>query len=1132
MTFDPMLQQKLNMLEIASRRARCTLSLMTKRIFCAGLALLLVGCHPTPPPAPPKDDQPKEQVSAGPAFACDFEGSSQLPAGWTTAGSVSIDITSTAFKGTHSLLLSRTQADAEKPCSATSPAFKVQPGIWDIEGGSRPDLYSPDSSFDGSVALECLDASGQVISTIMLNDVFGKNGWNGFGGQFEIPKNADSARFQIKLDKTYGQFWVDALSATYIGPAPHRHIDRLVFSTVALGNLLYPTDSRVVSLQVEALDELAPEEQQVNFVIRDYWGAEQMKPEQVALKAAGKKGDRFVYEGSIDLAHVPLEQGKYYEIDGEIPQKDKPFRNHSALAILPEAINNSFAPEDVPFSGRNWDGRMPEGFDLSHRMGIRIMNIWSGWDLDGTPHAPCIDLCQKYGMGAIFGAASHTIEGHGDNWQKYDDQVLREGTRNLITMYGKLVHPCIIDLGNEPPVLADRIADDVKAYKAIYEEAKKTDPKVKILGTSVGPVEDFFKAGFGQYCDYYDFHVYEDPQNVALALQKYQELFKKYGHPHPVWSTEIGLNSQGIARHTVAIDMVKKFAIFFANGGANLSWFDLFYPDPDAKIADSNGASFDVFDSRYVKYNPKLTAITYYDLLNTISIKKFIAQKQYGTDVHAFLFRDRDHHDLQIVWKDAGRQDALIPLPGVHDVELIRLDGMHRTLDAEGRGVSLTIDGDPLLLLYDGKTDLAAELGTSAATVTSIPNEVVRGGSADITVNAGSSDKVSLIPPPFWQVKDNGGLGSITYSETFTVTAPDATEAREADMLVDIKDEKGAPIGELYFRPHVAAQVSSDLEPVPPGADGIPAVRFTLKNNGASKQDATWAVSLIDQMPLTAGDYESHVPTQAQLGAVTSGKISLEPGENRDFVLPLTGTDPLTVYHLRSEVDGLSGSPAIRDRNVGGFVAVPKVKGTIDFDGVLDEADWKNAPVEKFDQERQYFSYDKPNVKWKGPADLSGTLRFLWDDKYLYVGVEVTDDIAGGLQEGNMLWAQDGLQFLIDPCRGREESVGKYDYAIAEGKKGLEAWCSLTADAGAPNGEATDIKMSAQRKNDGTGAITYEIAFPWSRLAPFKPVPNGDLGLALILNEDDGQGRKSFMAWFGNAHSKEVEPVGDLILQP
>ena len=58
------------------------------------------------------------------------------------------------------------------------------------------------------------------------------------------------------------------------------------------------------------------------------------------------------------------------------------------------------------------------------------------------------------------------------------------------------------------------------------------------------------------------------------------------------------------------------------------------------------------------------------------------------------------------------------------------------------------------------------------------------------------------------------------------------------------------------------------------------------------------------------------------------------------------------------------------------------------------------------------------------------------------------------------------------------------------------------------------------------------MAIPWYRLAPFKPRVDGDLGLTMILNEDDGNGRKSFMGWFGNAHSKQVDAVADLILTP
>src|SRR5205085_11453560 len=52
-----------------------------------------------------------------PAFTSDFEGITALPRGWTVAGDVAID-TKTAFKGSGSLVLTRTLEAVEKPCSA------------------------------------------------------------------------------------------------------------------------------------------------------------------------------------------------------------------------------------------------------------------------------------------------------------------------------------------------------------------------------------------------------------------------------------------------------------------------------------------------------------------------------------------------------------------------------------------------------------------------------------------------------------------------------------------------------------------------------------------------------------------------------------------------------------------------------------------------------------------------------------------------------------------------------------------------------------------------------------------------------------------------------------------------------
>ena len=115
---------------------------------------------------------------------------------------------------------------------------------------------------------------------------------------------------------------------------------------------------------------------------------------------------------------------------------------------------------------------------------------------------------------------------------------------------------------------------------------------------------------------------------------------KKYDAVKPIHSTELGLNSQGQTRHAVALEMIKKFTVFFAEGGATVSWFTIQYPDPEGKARGQFGDSHCVFDCKYNLYNPRLDAITYYHLVNGICDKKFVEEKHYPNGVQAYLFRD------------------------------------------------------------------------------------------------------------------------------------------------------------------------------------------------------------------------------------------------------------------------------------------------------------------------------------------------------------------------------------------------------------------------------------------------------------------------------------------------------------
>jgi hypothetical protein len=80
--------------------------------------------------------------------------------------------------------------------------------------------------------------------------------------------------------------------------------------------------------------------------------------------------------------------------------------------------------------------------------------------------------------------------------------------------------------------------------------------------------------------------------------------------------------------------------------------------------------------------------------------------------------------------------------------------------------------------------------------------------------------------------------------------------------------------------------------------------------------------------------------------------------------------------------------------------------------------------------------------------------------------------------------------------------VEKWDMERNPGSKAID----LMLCAGAPAGEVKNIQVVTKRGTSGSGDVTYEIAIPSLRLAPFKP-------------------------GVGNAHTKDIDTVGDLILE-
>ncbi len=1062
--------------------------------------------------------------------------------GWTGRGNVTVTREG-AFEGAHALLLARTGENLVET-SATSEPFAVTAGAYDVACAVRTDLYTQDMSFNAAVSVDFQDAQGKSLERLTIIDAQGKTAWRPVRKVVTAPEHTARGQVVIQFNKTHGQVWLDAVTIKPARSAVNETARRVTFATKYMGNMLYPDDDVIVEMKFQTPTRLAEADHQVTWDVRDYWSAPVSDRRTTALVEIGQTREKtWEYVAKLDARDIPLKVGPYYEVHTSVKVGDAPaVEDETSLAILPQSSAFGNDPGQLPFGTHNWDDRPEPYFALSARLGLRRCAVFWHWPAEApyTPHYEGWDYDARIGYPKKYGLVpyalvypAHDLE-RGES--KHTDESLREGLRQTIELHKK-DGMWGFQIGNEPPHWNAKMVDrDVEIYKVQYEAIKKADPSMVVIGSAIGPNEEFFKRGFQHYCDTMNIHGYGDLGEQRRSMRKYQELFAKYGGNKPIWTTEIGSMSQGLTRHEIACDIVRKATAFFADGGEFFTWFAITYPDTKGTRRGSYGDSMDLFSGFLEQYNPRHDAVGYFHYVDQIGTKKFVEEVTYNNGSSGFLFRDSQGNCVQVLWNLTGdATDVLVPLAGVQDVRLTQIDGSGARMNAGGKGVTVRVAPEPILLAYrqaDGA--LAKQLETPAIRLDGALPELVQGSAGTFALNiAKGAGKPVLSAPATMKIEqvsdDEQADGNRRVG--YRITVPSGSPARAARLTVGLVDEDRSQRGQLLFTVPVKSRINSEIRPLASPEPGKAGVELIVRNNGNEGQRIAWSVELAGESPMVKGEFDhgNMRPAEAYFTDVNQGDIELQAGEEKRVSLGLAQVERLTVYKVRAQIVDAGGKAVINERLMAGFAGVHRAGGTIAIDGNLDEAGWSKAPVLKIDEARQFFSYSKEG-KWNGPQDLSGQLRFLWDDQNLYLSMVVTDDKFVNSKEDNELWAMDGLQMMFDPYRDREEKLGRYDYFGGIGKKGPQFWCGLTADGRAPTGEVKDITLAGKRTDTTTGAINYEMAIPWSRILPFAPAVGRNLGLGILINEDDGLGRETFLGWFSGAHSKTVNQVGDLIL--
>ncbi len=152
-------------------------------------------------------------------------------------------------------------------------------------------------------------------------------------------------------------------------------------------------------------------------------------------------------------------------------------------------------------------------------------------------------------------------------------------------------------------------------------------------------------------------------------------------------------------------------------------------------------------------------------------------------------------------------------------------------------------------------------------------------------------------------------------------------------------------------------------------------------------------------------------------------------------------------------------------------------------DGDLSD-DWKDAlPVYMGEdvQERQKQWASKDSCQWNGPDDLSANLFFMYDKENFYVGAKVRDDKQVQAGKG---WEEDSIQL----------GIGDDFHPVIY----------LQGDVPKLEDLPLDTKLAIKRVGHTT---TYEMAIPLAEYKFVKPELGRELGIDIVINDEDGDGR-------------------------
>ena len=1073
-------------------------------------------------------------------FKDNFEnGVDDKPAMWNSRGNSLWD--SSAFRsGKRSIKIFKDKGQEESEWSSklfdcTSQFIKVSGWMQGLR------IYAPDPGYGIGLLVNFYDTKGQFMQTseaftsfsVPIGDRFYelKFPWKYFEGEIKVPGGA--AKYELSFKFTgispgsYGEGWLDDVMVTgekntdvKKGQNKLKYLKvRVRDGSKALneeewGTLFYPQEKINFKVKIPATDK---KNVKLKYIILD-------SEENVILRnivdTAPDTWQNVEVDSSIDLID------KYLKFKAEILSADETIGESRfvGFGVIPD-IDKKYDFEDTPFAGMGCYITGDKPMRFARRIGmttLRMDYIWGGmqptpestpdWQSKLFNYAVVMKLCEKYGIRVY--SCSQWCETWADDptmpKTNYSGkpELWYEWMKKCVSHYKDDIK--VWQLGNEVYI---GTPEERKIYKkliqAYYKGVKEADPDAKVMFGSLNNVgfPEALEEGLMDYCDIVDFH-YKGAEEVESMRESLRKKYPPDGKE--IWLTEIGPNDWSRNSHDMAVMVQRQFISYIAAGAKKIMWcpFSPNGPGGDSEETEEyvlkNGTEIPRF-AYITPYTdiPTEKYFAHYQMYSKLHLYKFSKKLNIGKNSVGFQFIN-GNKTIYVMWSkdDIGKNMEEVDIYLNNEkVKVSNYLGKDINMNTDQGKITLTLSFEPVYIEYDGAQEARFEPSPVYFMQDSV--EISRGVNSSLKIFSGEYNGEFKIDLPCGAKADaevktadkNKNIEFKLWPESMEVT-----EYGRKSLKVYLISKKGSITGQIKVDLKLTEPVKVSIFTVPKTKKTYPQVGVSVKNS--LDKEIKCELKLVSEV---TDNFRPDIFTK---------NIKIPASKEGKFYFPCKGK--VDFYHLYSNKVTLTGDAGATASDNSGFYGVIKAKKKPEIDGNLEE--WGEALDVDMDQEWQFDNLGKAcnlpfwkNSEWKGKNDLSGKARLMWDKDYLYFACRVLDDKHVNNSAGGLNWKGDSIQFALLTEVG---SGAMYEWCFANDIKGDEILLgsipqqieiTKVLDKGT-------VKFATKKVE---GGLNYEVAIPWSMVPEIKPAIGKTIPCAVMINEDDGSGRYTWIQWFG-----------------